>query len=270
MHPTSIIPPVHCFLFSSNLVTSPTLNKMALPFFSEPLAKREIRILTMFPGSWDAAIRCQLQKRSLDEEVLSYEALSYCWGDKNDKASILVDDISFHVRRNLRTALQHIREHNNPNSVALWIDSICIDQQNKQEKASQIPLMAEIYHRATRTISWLGEADNTSDHAMAAIREFGNWLETHEAAVFDGEHEDTPEDGSVETFADFIEWLGYPIRTINWWPIWDLSAESTGAGCGLSRNSMAVSHFDKPRGFSTVAARVSNDATFTRYQDSSS
>jgi hypothetical protein len=39
----------------------------------------------------------------------------------------------------------------------LWVDAICIDQSNStQEKATQIPLMGEIYSRAGRVLAWLG------------------------------------------------------------------------------------------------------------------
>ncbi|KAF2855806.1 hypothetical protein T440DRAFT_163460 [Plenodomus tracheiphilus IPT5] len=38
----------------------------------------------------------------------------------------------------------------------LWIDSVCISQQHNEDKAAQIPLMAEIYQRASRVLVWLG------------------------------------------------------------------------------------------------------------------
>ncbi|KAK4235183.1 heterokaryon incompatibility protein-domain-containing protein [Achaetomium macrosporum] len=38
----------------------------------------------------------------------------------------------------------------------LWVDAVCIDQTNAEEKACQIPLMGEVYNSAGRVLAWLG------------------------------------------------------------------------------------------------------------------
>ena len=38
----------------------------------------------------------------------------------------------------------------------LWIDAVCIDQNNKPERGHQVQQMADIYHQADRVIFWLG------------------------------------------------------------------------------------------------------------------
>lgn len=48
-----------------------------------------------------------------------------------------------------------------------WIDAVCIDQQNAFEKESQIPLMQQIYRKATRTIVWLAHASDVTDERSA-------------------------------------------------------------------------------------------------------
>lgn len=48
----------------------------------------------------------------------------------------------------------------------LWIDQICINQTDIDEKIQQIGIMGEIYVKAESTIVWLGEGDATSDLAM--------------------------------------------------------------------------------------------------------
>jgi hypothetical protein len=52
----------------------------------------------------------------------------------------------------------------------MWIDAICINQDNREEKEHQIPLMAEIYSKALRVVVWLGEAEDDSDRALEEIR----------------------------------------------------------------------------------------------------
>jgi hypothetical protein len=40
----------------------------------------------------------------------------------------------------------------------LWVDAICINQHNNQEKSHQVSMMGEIYKRDTQVLAWLGEA----------------------------------------------------------------------------------------------------------------
>ncbi|KOC14041.1 hypothetical protein AFLA70_24g004692 [Aspergillus flavus AF70] len=52
----------------------------------------------------------------------------------------------------------------------LWVDAVCINQQDEQEKGYQIQLMPTIYSRASHVIVWLGEAADNSDRALEDIR----------------------------------------------------------------------------------------------------
>jgi hypothetical protein len=69
------------------------------------------------------------------------------------------------MRLNLELALRSLR--NEDDDRTFWIDAICIDQRNIEEKAGQVASMGEIYHRAQRIIIWLGEE---SDDSAAALR----------------------------------------------------------------------------------------------------
>jgi hypothetical protein len=73
-----------------------------------------------------------------------------------------------HVTQNLYTALLRLQDHSC--SRIIWVDAICIDQANEKEKEYQIPLVAEIYAKASRVVVWLGEAEADSDRALEAIR----------------------------------------------------------------------------------------------------
>jgi hypothetical protein len=52
----------------------------------------------------------------------------------------------------------------------LWVDAVCIDQQNDDEKAHQVASMASIYARANRVIVWLGDDTYGGDVALEALR----------------------------------------------------------------------------------------------------
>jgi hypothetical protein len=52
-----------------------------------------------------------------------------------------------------------------------WIDALCIDQKNNEEKSNQIPKMSNIYNRADEVYIWLGPEEGDSAIAMQFIRE---------------------------------------------------------------------------------------------------
>ncbi|KAK4221941.1 heterokaryon incompatibility protein-domain-containing protein [Podospora fimiseda] len=55
--------------------------------------------------------------------------------------------------------------------ISIWVDSICIDQNNNHEKEVQIPLMQEIYRFASEVVMWLGEGNNKTDRAMLYMQD---------------------------------------------------------------------------------------------------
>ncbi|KAF2003936.1 heterokaryon incompatibility, partial [Amniculicola lignicola CBS 123094] len=85
----------------------------------------------------------------------SYAALSYVWGKKTDEErSILIDNTKAIIRPSLYEALQHLQyEDIKP---AIWIDAICINQMDVEEKNDQVPRMRAIYSGVRQAIIWLG------------------------------------------------------------------------------------------------------------------
>ncbi|EFW98780.1 heterokaryon incompatibility protein [Grosmannia clavigera kw1407] len=52
----------------------------------------------------------------------------------------------------------------------LWVDAVCINQQDIPERGEQVKLMAEIYHSASQVVVWLGEAHSNSTLAFKLIQ----------------------------------------------------------------------------------------------------
>jgi hypothetical protein len=126
---------------------------------------KNIRLLTLLPGSRkDRVIRCQIQHHCLND-FPDYETLSYVWGDLTGTVPVAVEDGSLNVTKNLMSALFHLRRESKPR--VLWIDAICIDQNNVGERAQQVSFMRSIYQQASRTVVWLGEASANSDLAIS-------------------------------------------------------------------------------------------------------
>lgn len=89
-----------------------------------------------------------------------YEALSYTWGAFSQNRTITVSDISgYRVSDNLYAALRRLRKVSE--SRTLWIDAICINQADLEERAYQVMQMGTIYQSAARTVVWLGNVELT-------------------------------------------------------------------------------------------------------------
>ncbi|EEY20312.1 conserved hypothetical protein [Verticillium alfalfae VaMs.102] len=121
------------------------------------------------------------QKFPQSQHDPSFEALSYTWGAADDSESIRVisrdhrlDQGSFHalhVRPNLASALRHLRYENRPRT--LWVDAICINQQDLDEVAVQVKGAATVYKEAVRVMIWLGLSSHDSALAMHALSNLG-------------------------------------------------------------------------------------------------
>jgi hypothetical protein len=112
-----------------------------------------IRLLRLLPTKTDPKnLRCKLFEYPIqdsDKPSYPYEALSYVWGSEEKPQSIIIDDQILNITQNLYAALLRLRDPSC--SRVFWIDAICIDQTEGKEKEHQIPFMAEIYAKASRT-----------------------------------------------------------------------------------------------------------------------
>ncbi|MCJ1354564.1 MAG: hypothetical protein MMC33_004553 [Icmadophila ericetorum] len=128
------------------------------------------RVLSLAPASSTReSIKCYLQSIEISKsgENPKYEAISYCWGDIADRESILCNDQEFSVTVSLASALRNFRD--NHQTVILWADAICIDQENISERNAQVKVMAFIYKYAHQVLVWLGEASDTSKEAFETL-----------------------------------------------------------------------------------------------------
>lgn len=146
----------------------------------------EIRVLEIKPGTGSETVRCALHHCSVEfqgssmqappdsdnagphasyparfatsmtapTQLIWYTALSYRWGDPKLLGSpVEIGDHQVQVTKSLEDILLHVRKPDY--SVIMWIDQICINQQDLEEKALQIPLMSKIYGHALNTLIWL-------------------------------------------------------------------------------------------------------------------
>jgi len=136
---------------------------MKLPKYEYQTLTEPGRIRLLRYGQCDfdkkPSIEISLETFKIDEAP-PYLALSYCWGKKKANKDIVCDGKTIRVTTTLLEALEHLYPRMNSNSEdspkCLWIDQLCIDQCNPQEKNHQVALMGNIYSSAVRTVIWLG------------------------------------------------------------------------------------------------------------------
>ncbi|KAK8194552.1 heterokaryon incompatibility protein-domain-containing protein [Phyllosticta capitalensis] len=149
-------------------------------------ALQEIRVLEIEPGRFDDPICGRFDTISLvgvsRQNSSDFCALSYCWGEAQDPSRIMLKandvdgngpaTIPFDVSRNVEQAVRRLRGTTRP--LRTWIDAICINQMNGEEKAQQVGMMDKVYSLADVVHIWLGERTLVTEMGLRIVRDFYN------------------------------------------------------------------------------------------------
>lgn len=128
----------------------------------------------------DKKILCfEIITQNLQQDFSKFSALSYTWGhavqeDFVDDFSHVIEcsDQTIPIGVNLDDALQHLFVDSSLAPELLWVDAICIDQSNVEERGQQVQMMAQIYARASAAIVWLGNDDSDARIAFDILQEY--------------------------------------------------------------------------------------------------
>ncbi|KAK8091210.1 HET-domain-containing protein [Apiospora phragmitis] len=147
------------------------------PYCYKPLSlnERSIRLVRITPASHvEDAIVLLIDHSVLDSENLpSYETISYVWGSEDIQKTVYIDHengATLSIAQNLNEALRYIRDGRVER--VMWIDAICIDQENLKERGKQVAFMHEIYQHGTSMVLWMGSEADDSHQAMHDL----DWL----------------------------------------------------------------------------------------------
>ncbi|CZR54135.1 uncharacterized protein PAC_04018 [Phialocephala subalpina] len=157
------------------------------PFEYTALNAGEIRLLRLRPSSVGtpsgSLITINLQD-SEDAGLISYEALSYVWGvEPPDRFITLDNGRCLMIKPNLEAALKVLSKGKTDR--LLWIDSICINQGDLDERSNQVRLMRKIYQQAQRVVIWVGAGKNSATEIINRFSGFQRqgkghqWLSQH-------------------------------------------------------------------------------------------
>ena len=116
---------------------------------------RDVRLLDLHPSEKrNDSIHCTIRHVCLDDQN-SYEALSYTWGDASQHFDISCNGASLKITHNLNVALRYLRSTIDLRT--LWVDAICINQSDFEERSQQVQLMRDVYSKARPVIAWIGD-----------------------------------------------------------------------------------------------------------------
>jgi hypothetical protein len=137
----------------------------------QPLHEGQFRLLKL--RVVEKVYSCTLLPFDLNEAP-AFDALSYSWNSSTPRlATIICNGVDLEIGEDLLPALLHLHQYRPPPSDRwIWIDAICIDQMNSEERSEQVLLMADIYRTAARVVVWLGEGRRRTDVAIELIPDF--------------------------------------------------------------------------------------------------
>lgn len=150
------------------------------PYQSSVLGANEIRLLNLRSGDAQEELVGNLEVIKLKTETETegqvlhqrYDTLSYTWGDQDPTEHIKIihanQQYRIRIRPNLYQALLHLRSHREDRY--LWVDAICIHQDDEREKSSQVRMMSQIFNNSSCVCVWIGPEKDDSRRAIDFIK----------------------------------------------------------------------------------------------------
>lgn len=139
----------------------------------QPLpSEHSIRLIDLHPATDPfAPLECTIVETPLSTAENQFEAVSYAIGNQPRSVGILFSEQTYRpITEQLSAALCLFRLSNQ--NRLLWVDALTINQDDVEEKASQVSLMSRIYASARVILAWLGEDDGRAQIAIETCQTF--------------------------------------------------------------------------------------------------
>ncbi|KAF3811816.1 hypothetical protein GCG54_00014572 [Colletotrichum gloeosporioides] len=178
--------------------------------FSSLPENDSFRLLRLLPDLEQDPVRCELITTTISRAAGSYVAGSYTWGTPLPTMSILLNNISVDVRKNLYDFLRKLRKRDK--AVVIWIDAFCINQDCHRERTHQVGLMAQVYSEAASVAIWLGPGSELMYYAIDIIEKLGTDSTIHidpksGPAVFEDDGTENEKTAEVAAFFNVPWWF---------------------------------------------------------------
>jgi hypothetical protein len=145
----------------------------------QELRQNQIRLVTT--KCIDGSVEIEIDQYTLTED-LDYDAISYVWGSAPASVTVKCNRRPLVVTSTALEMLHYLHRYQTDTTTRkIWIDAICINQEDEEEKDTQIPLMREIYSRARAVVIWMGLSTSETDIFFAEFQEMRVKLKTWKA-----------------------------------------------------------------------------------------
>lgn len=123
----------------------------------------EIRVMELSPGEYeDPEIHCKIKHITLEPE--KFDAVSYTWGDYSNRPEVLYCNDrrdTINITSDCYNMIRRLRREKM--TVTIWIDAICINQDDNDEKNQQVQMMGKIYATSRVTVIYIGDSTPGSE-----------------------------------------------------------------------------------------------------------
>jgi hypothetical protein len=156
---------------SERLNKLPSRSKIYHPLDS---SRQEIRLLhVQGRQNADDVLICTLKTVSLlDDPKPPYKAISYFWAEVSGTATIELNGALVDIPGSAAKVLRQFRLLSS--SRILWIDALCINQEDLNERSQQVALMGQVYRSSQGTLAWLGDSDGATERTLRTLNRISN------------------------------------------------------------------------------------------------
>ena len=122
---------------------------MSSSIYQELNTASSTRLVRILPNNQTSTLSLELNEVNLDDDPV-YGAISYTWGNEQDTAFVIVNNVYVPIRQNLLNFFFHLRSQNY--SRQLWVDALSIRQDNLIEKGQQVGMIGRIFRSAQKVL----------------------------------------------------------------------------------------------------------------------
>ncbi|KAF8851894.1 HET-domain-containing protein [Acephala macrosclerotiorum] len=122
-----------------------------------PQGSDEIRLLQVAKRDGPMGFEYTLVHFSL-QAAPAFQAVSYVWGNPDRIAQLsLTDGTELPVTKSIQDSIPFLSQH--CSTGYLWIDQLCINQDDMNERIHQVKMMGNIYRKTAHALVWLDEQE---------------------------------------------------------------------------------------------------------------
>ena len=145
-------------------ITFPFLDDYQYTLMKDPAS--HIRLLEIGADASDGLIRWALTTFEVNKAPL-YHAISYTWGPERPIEKIALDDRTMNVRKNCADVLRQLAQLRTCRYY--WLDALCINQANLEEKSAQVAIMGSIFEKASHVLICPGQHGEEGEYVVRTI-----------------------------------------------------------------------------------------------------